>query len=1308
MINKNVKKALLSFAAVVSIFSTTKVNAARTITGLGDDTNSSNIKVVNNVSQSVTTSNSKLEGSVCQTYQICMTNNISQSQGEYSENAHTWIGPYLEHSANLMYEATAQCASASGTSTAFCLEANFTGPSATNGCLTYKANQIDTNSLYQVSLFELYKISKGYNLSDPQTYFAFEAAARLLAYEDSSYHPRDNTSKTTMNAYSAVYRGGIAGASAIGPVGAQAGSLASQALSAARSEMNNLTDGTLGLRVNQIGGYNQNGGSYQSAFAITVQNVSSANQVGWGDLSFSLPAVQQGDAVYDANAKTLTFTALVSGIAGASDSCVTSSLEVTLNYSSSNDIRNAFILDALSTTAIANRQRFAVFNDGPGGVVKYTYTINNCPDKTVDACQPIAGFYCEQSDVNGPIVINEGSHSLGGETDWENCIIGKTDSQGNSYDVVNNSEYVQTELTGEYSDSIQGFTSDGKEITDAAYCTVSCKEKYTFVLPGYKEQVKQGTYFSFHSDGNSSTHVVVGINAERECASSNVKTENFNSRALDLRAQQVDYLNAYLYYYQIYQALLTNDAARQYNEDSLKEISVLKGIDSPDKCDSVNPSSEQTLIDAVGWEEKKYLLGWDESKLGNISVTLYHLANPKALDGGELVKQTYSVNLKQAYKDVVKTPEVSLTNAVASQGYNFYSSVYGSDYDIFSYVIPSVAGWNDTPIVEEPYSYFDDDTHTVNHPGEWRNLGPGVPPDWQEPWSEDVCNNTPTEDLRNISVNAVVYGANSDEWDESKIQIMQEEQFTNYREVLNDIASKMEKAKEKYEALIKQIGVQATSIQECTNYLQNFTSSSNPYYFDPVVTFSYPDQSTYMAMLSPNRLTNVKATSPTVEYTTYFCESDPGSAAAIFTSCSNGGAGEGISMNYLYNFDLSTPEQISSKSAVSSTLNSKIDPNNNMDVIEYFNVARVGSKATYGRTEYNGVKYEFYQSDKQFYTIAPDGLVTTNPSGKNATILDTDGRVYPVAINTPEGQYPFYVTFANIGQFNESGALGRIMGGGDGKAGTMSGEAYDTEVCYYEVCRVDDPTCGKEASNDTCTTDVTNYCNAGNISDPFRFSDDNYKACLEKLMADGCCDEVSAYKNIRQGKFNKMIPDTIWSEYNATCNNANSCTSFTIVSTESYVNTSSNLSDIAVVNNNGALQLNARAVSNNNLFPNGNTSVNWNTSDAQRAITDIESIGDGIFAQDSEYHVSINASCAAAIRQYNTKEEGEGSGYSNGGFNDYTNTVTDATTVENNNIGSKGRTVVMSEEFRKILEDSCGYTGKSSPDTIVDSSRVES
>ena len=158
----------------------------------------------------------------------------------------------------------------------------------------------------------------------------------------------------------------------------------------------------------------------------------------------------------------------------------------------------------------------------------------------------------------------------------------------------------------------------------------------------------------------------------------------------------------------------------------------------------------------------------------------------------------------------------------------------------------------------------------------------------------------------------------------------------------------------------------------------------------------------------------------------------------------------------------SGPGIISSKSAVSSTLNSKIDPNNNMDVIEYFNVARVGSKATYGRTEYNGVKYEFYQSDKQFYTIAPDGLVTTNPSGKNATILDTDGRVYPVAINTPEGQYPFYVTFANIGQFTESTSLGRLMGGGDGKRAVLQGNYGDTEVCHYEVCRFDDKYCDKK------------------------------------------------------------------------------------------------------------------------------------------------------------------------------------------------------------------------------------------------------
>ena len=142
---------------------------------------------------------------------------------------------------------------------------------------------------------------------------------------------------------------------------------------------------------------------------------------------------------------------------------------------------------------------------------------------------------------------------------------------------------------------------------------------------------------------------------------------------------------------------------------------------------------------------------------------------------------------------------------------------------------------------------------------------------------------------------------------------------------------------------------------------------------------------------------------------------------------------------------------------IASKLKASYNPNNANNPIKYYNVARVGSRAYYG--DPNNGELNWYQSPTVWYTNPQDGLATIKPND-NSTILDTDGRVYPVAITTEAGTYPFYVTFANIGQFNDSGTLGRIMGGGDGKSGTMSGETYDQQVCYYKVCRIDDPDCG--------------------------------------------------------------------------------------------------------------------------------------------------------------------------------------------------------------------------------------------------------
>lgn len=1285
----------------------------------------------------------QLDGGVCQDYRICKQNVYERDQ--------YMVG------ANVQYKATAgaSCSNSGSEYTAFCLEAQFPGPAEENGdCLDYTARQIDPTSLYQVSLFALYKSTNGARITDSKTYFAYEAAARLLAYEDSKYQTRSNTGSSSFNNHSAPYRGGVGSCGEVAGEQGDAGlvcQLANNALSEARNMMaSGAAEGTLGVRMNQLGGFTPVGSSYQSAFTVTVQNVTSAEQVGFGNLSFSLngggiTVSQQGTPVYDAGAKTITFTVLIGGIPGKAEGCTNSDLSVTLSYSNNADLRSAFMLDAASTTGKGNRQKFAVFAPSEGKVT-YKLPLSNCNTPTPNACQPYAALYCNESDKNGVITVNEGAPSEGAPTDWKNCIIGKTDSQGNSYDVVNNSEYVQTEgVESKILDNIEGYTSDGQPIIDAAFCTVSCKEQYQFVLPGYKEQVKQGTYFSFHTDGNPTTHMVVGINAERKCVSGNIENENYNDRAKDLRAQMVDYLNAYLYYYQIYQALLSDSAATRYNHGIHKWYTTqdMRGID---QCDDEEGTSVSQLVQEVEWQDKQYIEGWSYDGI-SVTLTLYELVDPSSTEGGELRKVNYTLSnseLMKAYKEVVKTPEIKKTG-VSSLGYNFYSSIY-SDYDVFSEGISAVDVYGQNKRVERPYWYIDNSTRPEPHDAEYKDI-PGVGRvKVKDAWTETVCVYDGQKDWNNyVSIFAETDKA-SEEWNSSNIKIKNNEnnQFDKYLEVLGQIEEKMELAKEKYDALIEEIAIQNAAIQECTNYLANFDETTNPYHFDPVITFSYPDQGAYMAMLAPNVLENVNPVAPTPTYEKFFCETAPSDPEGVF-SCS-GGASEQITFKYPYKFELGVPgEQITFAGDAGRKSEEALNPNDNMDEVAYFNAGSVGSRAFYGRTD----GFEWYQSATQFYTIAPDGIVTTNKNAQNATIIDTDGRVYPVSINTPEGTYPFYVTFSQIGQFNETGALGRIMGGGNGKAATMSGEAYDQQVCYYQVCRVDDPTCngpsgqvceynGQKISMDACIAEgkkpeqctqelcpgTVNVCsnirasavcnNGENLRSSYDFSDGQFYNCLKALKEADCCNDFQELISARENGLYSKIPPTDFEEwYGKECNPQSICESFTIISQESYFASSSVLTDSSFINNNGALQLNARTISNYNVFPNGATGINWKTSEAQEVIQHIESMGDGIFAQDPEYKITLNNQCANAIREYNARQAGNGNGYNNGGFNDYTNDVITTTSEQSlGNLDNKdyGSQVKMSDEFFELLKKNCGFTGTKAtgdyPEKVNDGSRV--
>ena len=1746
-----------SAAGMPTNFGYTPINPIR---GLGDDgTDPSNptgtgsngknsVKVVNS-GQNVSDGAIKLDGGICTSFKVCRYRNLSTETPQenylikdYADGSYTTtgVGPYTNQ-VNLMYYADSLCSDYPATHlTAFCIEAGFYGPAdgeksgAKNGCMEYKATPIRTDSVYEVALYELYLKSGGDLLGAPEEYFKYQSAMRILQYfDDIGYQPR--ISSTNISGHSKPYANAAKGGDpkAIGKVGPDALQLAIEARDAAKAKIQNggLLTGLYGIRASQITSFVEGSSGYEATFAVTVQNVNDPNEITFDDIKFEfgdsgLSKRQQGDATYDAATKNLTFTAVVSGMAGEPGSCENSTLKVTLTKESQADIRKAFMLDSVTENSKNGHQRFAVFAKGAPQTVSYETVLSNCQPEPVipEACEMPANLTCNESDVNGVITVNEGSEN-GGDTKWEECIIHKTDSQGNSYDVVDNSEYKATVDTGLESDNIQGYLSTGDAIEDIAYCTISCKEQYKFLLPGNKEQVAQGTYFSFHTNGVQAQHMVVGINAERKCVSSNLEIDKFNTRVKDLRAQQVDYMNAYLYYYQLYKAMTSKEVIQAYTHRMRR--ATIQGsftpnpdpgcgedpcscgpdydIENPD-CSKLAIAEEQAACEALGgiyYYTLDYKFtqpdtvttdgGYAENNNPyKLSVKLYTLkdlhelnnVDPEVLDEHEI-----SVDLTKSYDEIVKQIGGYEITKLTRATKEFYDSFYGggseeaealyaqefdgasNNYFVFENKVESVPAYM-SPTNENKtfdYIYISGGKKTVKTTYA-NNSNQTVESCEGQDKTNESRKITHVNDDADHKSNNWAY----DNWDYKNDK---NNQFEVYLGAISKIKKSYEQAKKKYEALAAQIADQAGMLQTCTNYLKNMESNVRAYEFNPVITFSYPDQKTYMDMLSPNILTNVESTAPTVNYNTYFCKDTKSNPEDIF-GCGQE-AGEEYKFKFLNTIQIDeNDEQKEDLDAVKEELEEfkekQNTDNSGLAVVNYYNAGSVGSKAVYGRYSHNGSDdiegkyyekydkfnkdscddcFEFYQSDKQFYTVAPDGVVTTNPGNKNSTIVDTDGRVYPVAMNTKPGYYEFNVKFSNIGQFNESGNLGRIMGGGDGKPGTMVGEAADKQVCYYKVCRIDDaeclgrcptepykekevrdcvkegktldkcieeicdkekekdyscptepyktdevtacvkggkslkecredlcpgtddkkyecpteprhqkemtkcvnggtsfeecektyckgnddlkcpkapyhkkemttcvnggtsyedcyneycvkddeyqcpdkpyhkkemtscvkggtpydtcynkycnnitekeyscptepyktkevtecvkggkslekcredlcpgttekkykcptepynekevtacvnggrslddcvddycpgttinnykcPTepykekevtacvnggkslekckeelcpgttekkykcpqspyyekemtscvnsgnsystceakyCNNNNNNDTCEDIEKNKCNNGVVQYKSVFSDEEFTECVTALIKhpSGCCSKAENYFEMRaDGQYHMTefqaykIPSAVEDEWNEKCPHDKECESFVIITTD---NTGGELlTDTNNVINSGELQFNARTVSNNNLFPNGNSSLNWNTAGAQRAIVKIEDSGDGIFNENPDYHITLTGTCVTEIKKYNEKQEGDGSGYDNGGYNDYTLDILNATTKESvqnvvDRVGSKAGWSTIDSEFKKILQDYCGLTGEkvdNGPDEIDDKESV--
>ena len=1384
------KYIIVTILAIFCVCS--KVNALRSI-DMGDPNDTVTEPVG---SGTVAGNNTHLNGDSCKLFSVTYSQNLSKTKGINGK----MVGPYIDNQGNIMYDVHGADVGCSPSYVAFCLDPNFDGV-LKGQTLMYKAEQIKPESEFGRRIYALYKIyqSGAYGAGTERGYFTYEVAARILALkEGSDYQSRSNTAKARFNSHLGPYLAGSVGGDNDGAA------LANEAMArSAEADVTGALSSTLGLSMYQVGGAEYNGSKYGILINVNVENCQSEDCVSEGAITFEGASPTYQSSSFSGTTKTFSYVLDMGG------DCVTKNITAKL-ATPGGDVRGAMQISPIDAT-MDDRQNFVVFDTGGGGgEVRASLIISNCggdddcnnpsspnypcPEPVPDECKPSEDLKCINKDENF-VEVNEGDS--GGGTNWESCIIGKKDVRGNSYDVVNTSKLyregkqdaVVNPDEADRTDAILGYTSDesgggtktgdAHSIDDSDFCVISCKEKYAFILPGNKQKVKQGTYFSFQVNHDWEKHAVVGVSAERACVSGTIKKETFNNRVKDLRKQQIDFYNMYLFYKQLFNAM-----------DSAEATNAYKDTKEPPKCepDPADVSKgtrykeeiEKTCSDILPLDKFRdnwWVPTWNG---GNITFEFQWYSLPSGgndLNSTELVKEhPVTVKLGETFEEVAKKYNML---QIDKKNFNFYNDKY-SDYSsawstrmtVQRYADHVEEQFDESKYVKDAWYNVREIDQTCMEAGNKSEEECAVYKDYEEhlDWRYRM---TFLEGSREHQA----------DWENRHLDPTTGNfVYKEYFETMKKIRNAYIRAQQKYNALNAQIGIQSDAMQECTNYLDNFSKEQNPYRFDPVITFSYPDQSTYMKMLAPNKLENMNEGTPQVNYEKFFCNEG-------LCLGKSDAAEEEKTFGFGHLYDDTGDQFIENADKAKDNI-----PVYTHDTTKYYNVGSVGSRSTYGRftaegasgcsSSFNNGKtgdrnsycYEFYQSAKQFYTQAPDGIITTSPSGKNKTILSTDGRVYPVAITTPAGEYPFYVKFANIGQFTESSSLGRIMGGASGKKGTMSGNYGATQVCKYEVCRVDDKTCGepfcynktekkwhykaeckKEWDDDKCREElcpgtpdddddcndptspkypcpgkcaeiVEKQCNKGAVGSPDQLNDKDYEEkCLWKLMqetrktgGENCCKYIDEFSEKRTGKWAKVIPVRIWNDYNKYCNESQTCKSFTIVSSD-YNGVESNLSDISGVYNNGALQVNARAVSLNNVFPNGEKGFNWETSDAHDAMIEIENIGEGIFEGTGkygsetpylDYKIIIDSKCADAIRKYNQTQDKGGDGYGNGGFNDYTNNITnahkedDVTTSILNSTDRYGTTAEMDSAFRKLIEDNCSFEGKAAPDLIVDSSSL--
>lgn len=116
-----------------------------------------------------------------------------------------------------------------------------------------------------------------------------------------------------------------------------------------------------------------------------------------------------------------------------------------------------------------------------------------------------------------------------------------------------------------------------------------------------------------------------------------------------------------------------------------------------------------------------------------------------------------------------------------------------------------------------------------------------------------------------------------------------------------------------------------------------------------------------------------------------------------------------------------------------------------------------------------------YKLNNDFYDYTPLGTIVLKPGTTDLyTLLCKENDCLPVSLNTPTGVFNFTFKFKDIGQYNDTNQLGRLMGGAPSKSSVFDAVGVAAAyVCHYinncPDCTVScEPDCEFDDPDPTC------------------------------------------------------------------------------------------------------------------------------------------------------------------------------------------------------------------------------------------------